>query len=294
LQRVTIDHDSLRPIIRGKDGVELRRRLMSFAPDEAEFVSIMLYASPQYRTMMSLATKGLVRLMVIDEAHCVNQDGRNFRPEFKSAVRTLKSIHAAQRDPPSIIAMSATFRQDDQNVIADLLGCPPDKVIWLELARRGIKFEVVVSGNPLSSISKRVSRDYRVETDLKTIVYTNSKTQALGSIMNAMENILELAEARWRASGVSNDFRSPVVMAMTGDDGMQFKVRTMHAFAGVVANGIDDERDLLLLPNLVIMLATKAADCGVSIAFCWRSYRLGLAPSMYSIVQDMGRVNRIQ
>ena len=40
------------------------------------------------------------------------------------------------------------------------------------------------------------------------------------------------------------------------------------------------------------MPATKAADCGVSSTRCRCSYQIGLAPSMYSLVQEMGRVDR--
>ncbi len=47
-----------------------------------------------------------------------------------------------------------------------------------------------------------------------------------------------------------------------------------------------------MLPKLRIMPATKAADCGVSSRLCCRSYRNGLAPSMYSLVQEIGRVDR--
>jgi hypothetical protein len=40
------------------------------------------------------------------------------------------------------------------------------------------------------------------------------------------------------------------------------------------------------------MPATKAADCGASSKLCWRSYHYRLASSMYSLVQEMGRVDR--
>jgi hypothetical protein len=54
----------------------------------------------------------------------------------------------------------------------------------------------------------------------------------------------------------------------------------------------DDEPDHLI-PNLIIMPATKAADCGVSSKLCRWSYRVAMPPSFYSIVQEMGRVDRI-
>ena len=40
------------------------------------------------------------------------------------------------------------------------------------------------------------------------------------------------------------------------------------------------------------MPATKAADCGNSSTLFCRLYRIGIAPSMYSRVQEMGRVDR--
>jgi len=83
-------------------------------------------------------------------------------------------------------------------------------------------------------------------------------------------------------------------IAMTGADGMQFKVLVMHAFA---ANSFHDSNECSeargMFPNLRIMPATKAADCGVSSRLCRRSYRIGIAGSMHVVVQEMGRVDRV-
>jgi hypothetical protein len=85
------------------------------------------------------------------------------------------------------------------------------------------------------------------------------------------------------------------VIPLTGDDRLQFKVFTMHTFSQGI-DGIDDSilvsDRTRLLPQLKIMLATKAADCGVSNTRCRCLYPIGLAPSMYSLVQEMGRVDR--
>ena len=86
------------------------------------------------------------------------------------------------------------------------------------------------------------------------------------------------------------DFFRGMVIAMTGDDGVQMKVFTMHAFA--LEHDYETMGEHPILPNLVMMPATKAADCGVSSNYCRRSYRSGIAPSLYSIVQEMGRVDR--
>ena len=165
--------------------------------------------------------------------------------------------------------------------MTDLFGRPPDKVMWLELACRGIHFDVIISGNPLSAVTSSAKQDYKHETDMQTIVYTNSKQQAVGSISATMESVLE------------NSPNNGDVIPLTGDDGLQFKVFTMHAFSQGGIDGVDDSilvsDTTRLLPKLKIMPATKAADCGVSNTRCRCSYRIGLAPSMYSLVQEMGR-----
>ncbi len=64
----------------------------------------------------------------------------------------------------------------------------------------------------------------------------------------------------------------------------------MHAFAKMVNNDKSVHGDSVTssasstLPNLIIMPATKAADCGVSSKLCQWSYCIGLALSMYSLV----------
>jgi hypothetical protein len=184
----------------------------------------------------------------------------------------------------NIIAMTATYRQSDQDVMSVLFGRIPDKAIWLDLSCQGIHFDVILSGCPSSSITNSVTQDYKFQMDMKTIVYSNSKKQAMVSIAAAMETVLE---------------RSPntgKMIPMTGDDGLQFKVFTMHAFA----NDYNDSQTGIgfdlgttsVLPTLVIMPATKAADCGVSSKLCWKPYHNGQAPLMYSLVQEIGRVNR--
>ena len=134
---------------------------------------------------------------------------------------------------------------------------------------------------PSTSITSSVSQDLKDPTDLKIIVYTNSKQQAIGPINQTMEGVLQKCK-------VNGD-----VIPMTGNDSVQFKVWVMHAFRndlpGVdemdMSDG-DDGGNHPRLPNLRIMPATKLANCGVSIQLCRRSYRNGIPPSMYATSQD--------
>ncbi len=175
-------------------------------------------------------------------------------------MKSLKGIYNNQPNKCNQIAMSATFRQSNQDVISNLFEQTPDKIMWLELLWQGIHFDGIISGSPSTSIPQSLVQDYKFPMQIKTIIYANSKKQALGTITNAMENVIQQ----------SPNFSE--VIPLTGDDGLQFKVFTMHAF--VNNNESPDEEvagnggPFSLLPNLTIMPATKAADFGVSSKFC--------------------------
>ena len=80
---------------RGKDAAKLHHRLDIMTEREADYVTLFLYMSPQslqtdspwYGVLHCIAMKIFIRLICIDEAHTVLQDGC-FRPEFDSSVGT--------------------------------------------------------------------------------------------------------------------------------------------------------------------------------------------------------------
>jgi hypothetical protein len=117
---------------------------------------------------------------------------------------------------------------------------------------------------------------------MKSIVYSNSKRQAVGMIAKVCESVLE-----------QNNFDGDV-LPLTGEDGLKNKVSIMHSFGQEdaeenAAHAADEGTKPL--PNLLIMPATSAANCGVSSKDCHRSYRIGIPPSMYTLVQELCRVD---
>ncbi len=113
---------------RGRNAKILKIRQLSLNEEEANYVSIFLYVSlqslqvgsPWYRILTTLVLNNLICLMVADEAHTVAQDGREFILEFKTDVAALRSIHKMLLSPCNFVAMSATFRQSDQDKISRL------------------------------------------------------------------------------------------------------------------------------------------------------------------------------
>ncbi len=73
--------------------------------------------------------------------------------------------------------MSGTFCKYDQGIFTKLFGRSPDRVMWLELSQRGIRFGVIILGNPISAITSSSKQDYKHKMEMQTIIY---KFQAAG------------------------------------------------------------------------------------------------------------------
>jgi superfamily II DNA helicase RecQ len=108
---------------------ELSKRLNTLHQTEANHCTIFLYLSPSalqlesswLKLLEKIAKRGYLRLICIDEAHSIEQDGRSFRPEFVSAAQNLMMLHNMMPTKCSIVCMSATFRMSDQNTVSGIL-----------------------------------------------------------------------------------------------------------------------------------------------------------------------------
>jgi hypothetical protein len=115
---------------------------------------------------------------------------------------------------------------------------------------------------------------------MKSIVYSNSKKQAVGMIAEVCESVLE-------QNNIDGD-----VLLLTGEDGLKNKVFIMHSFGQEDAEenaACAADEGTKPLPNLLTMPATSAANCGISSKDCHCSYRIGIPPSMYTLVQELSR-----
>jgi hypothetical protein len=173
--------------------------------------------------------------------------------------------------------MSATFRQEDQDELSKHLNIKPTFIVWTDMNRRRIFFDVQVSGSPSTSIRTSLEFDFRTDPAIKVIIYTNSKVKAEETLTPMVENVLE-------SNGVTGE-----VMPLTGDSGLMEKTFIMEAFARPIDAPPDSS-----VPRLIAMPATAAANCGVGCRDCHRGYGLGPPPNMHDHVQEMGRVDRNQ
>ena len=296
-----------------KDARALRERLLSFTREEANYTTILIYINPQnfvrdplrpnagwFHVFATLAKEGLISLICIDEAHTVEQCGRNFRPEFLEATKSLCAIRKTMPRPVPIICMSATLRENDQDRLSKLLELDNPSVLSGSLERRSIMFVTKVSGDPASSIRTCLDLNLKEDQDKQILIYTNSKSNAEGALLEMAESLLEEKHLR---TG------SPMTYAdsITGGDGIKRKTTTMDAVTSFssIHNGYEPDKsytisditssgdDPIILPPNQVVTATATANCGVSSNELAHCKHKGHPPTLYDVVQEMGRVNRM-
>mmetsp|Transcript_15257 Transcript_15257/g.32285 ORF Transcript_15257/g.32285 Transcript_15257/m.32285 type:complete len:390 (+) Transcript_15257:1064-2233(+) len=182
--------------------------------------------------------------------------------------------------------MSATYRECDQRRVSQCLGIDrPDAILRGDLSRRGITFLVDVSGAPANAIRQDATQDLIADPHSQQIWYTNSKTNAEGSLLQLADTLLE-------EKNEDNECAETVAMSLTGADGIMQKVYVMDSFTSYSPPGCEDDVESEL-PRNQITVATSAANAGISSKLCTKSRHKGLPPDFYDLVQEMGRVDRL-
>ncbi|MEI8574779.1 ATP-dependent DNA helicase RecQ [Methylomonas sp. LW13] len=112
------------------DRSEIRHRML-------EGTQRILFTSPEalttslLRTVFEVAQNGMLRYIVIDEAHLITQWGDEFRPEFQvlAGLRNslLRKLNEAKLPPFRTLLLSATFTPETIDTLANLFG-PPERV----------------------------------------------------------------------------------------------------------------------------------------------------------------------
>lgn len=85
-----------------------------------------LFCSPEAATgglllqLFSLAERGLLGAVIVDEAHLIDQWGAEFRPEFQLLAPLVRSLKATSPDGVKVVLLSATFSQSTLNTLKAL------------------------------------------------------------------------------------------------------------------------------------------------------------------------------
>lgn len=103
----------------------------------------LLYISPERlrsRRFLDLLNSVLISLFVIDEAHCISQWGRDFRPAYLSICDAIETVY------PKVIALfTATAPPDIRDDILNILNIDRPKVLVQGIERPNLRLRVLES-----------------------------------------------------------------------------------------------------------------------------------------------------
>ena len=103
----------------------------------------LLYISPERlrsRRFLDLLSSILISLFVIDEAHCISQWGRDFRPAYLSICDAIESVY------PKVVALfTATAPPDIRDDILKILNIQKPKVLVQGIERPNLSLKVLES-----------------------------------------------------------------------------------------------------------------------------------------------------
>jgi superfamily II DNA helicase RecQ len=169
------------------------------------------------------------------------------------------------------VAMSATFRANDQLALSKLLQVTPTHLSWGAMQRRNLEFAVTVQADVYGPMFQGVKMVLERDLDSKVLLYTNTRATAEDVLLKKSEKLLLSTTGGGDA------------IPLTGGTGLMMKNWIVNLFGG------DLKSDAA---NVRIVLATSAANCGLSSIYCRHAPRMGMPPNLYDLMQEMGRLNR--
>ncbi len=152
------------------DYTEQRRRLAALRAGQYKIVLVApeRLRNPGFRaTLKSLP----IRLLVVDEAHCVTEWGHDFRPDYLHITDAWREL-----DSPLTLALTATATPRVQADIVRLLGLPNAQRLVTGFNRPNLLFEVFTT--PSRTAKLELLRDFLTETEGAGIIYAGTRANA--------------------------------------------------------------------------------------------------------------------
>ena len=149
------------------------------------------------------------------------------------------------------------------------------------------------------TIKDTLTKNLQEDPDSQVLLYSNSKTNAEGALLDAVTTILERHHKNQKTKMTYAD-------CISGGDGIKKKTFSLDVFAlfGTLSDDFDPDEihDIfnanssgddspLTLPRTQFTTATSAANAGMSSNTLQHCKHEGMPPNMYELVQEMGRVN---
>ncbi len=131
----------------------------------------LLFVSPEkcmQQNFLQSLKRASIRLIAIDEAHCISEWGHNFRPEYRQLAQLKKYFP----DVP-VVALTATAIPEVRRDIIRQLGLDNAREFIGSFNRKNIRYQVLPKKNPMAFLLQYLSR----HRDEAGIIYCLSKKE---------------------------------------------------------------------------------------------------------------------
>lgn len=259
---------------------------------------VLLYVAPERlrsRTFLDVLERricadGGLEHVVVDETHCVNQWGHEFRPDYYHALEQLQLLVGADGTNVStpFILLSATTTASDRACLSEILSHgPADHALPLPLVVAPEEFN-----NPLRS--HIVVEPTRVRGTLHDdLEFANALAERLPFI----KDVIDQARRNRERTGQ----RSAVLVFVSSREHAEKVAREIH---GVVGGGVDyyhagldsstrnEIYEQYLQGRLDVLVATKAFGMGMDIPDIHWIVHLSPPAYLEDYLQEVGRLGR--
>ena len=219
----------------------------------------LLYISPERlrsRRFLDLLNTCVISLFVIDEAHCISQWGRDFRPAYLSLRDAMDALQ------PHVIALfTATAPPEIREDVLNLLHIPTPKVLTQGIERPNLKLSVQESGDEDEKYLQLAEFLYQNSAGDNGIIYAGTRSNT--------EDIADYLKRR--------GFRAEYYHA--GLEPHQ-RTRVQEAFFDDSGDGLD------------IVVATNAFGMGIDKADIRYIVHWTMTGTLEEYCQEVGRAGR--
>lgn len=234
----------------------------------------LLYVAPERletERFRNFATRVLISLVAVDEAHCVSQWGQDFRSSYLGIGEFIAGLPAR----PTVAAFTATATERVRRDIIGILGLNAPQVTVTGFDRENLYFDVLKIETKYKAAW--VARYVAEHPDESGIVYcaTRKETEALAAALNHTVPALRGAAGGSAADSVMRD--GPVAVAYHG--GMPANVRNQA------------QRDFVT-DAVPVVVATNAFGMGIDKSNVRYVIHHNMPESIEAYYQEAGRAGR--
>lgn len=217
-------------------GTETERRLRSIAEGETRLV----FAAPErFRQLPFLyhLARAKLSLFVVDEAHCVDQWGDDFRPDYAALGQAIQMLGR-----PPVLALTATASPTTAARIEAALGVALEKRLY-GVCRTNLRLEVVPCPTE-ESRTTRLVRFCQARRGERGLVYTASRLRAekIAALLHRQG-----VEAAHYHAGMEPDYRAALHT--------RFQAGTLRVLVATVAFGLGID-----IPDIRFLVHFDAPD----------------------------------